>query len=185
MLLLAGLATFSAGAQSSSLSTITGAVQTEQGGALVGAAVMALHQPTGIRRTSASNLQGAFELNTLLSGGPYALQVIQPGFRTQVINDIFLQPGQNIKLTLSLVPDLVAVGTRRRDRSGDDALASVDVIDMRQLILTGAYTDNTQLLKYEVPSFNSNRLLRYLSARMIARNFVRSSSIDPLKIVYL
>ncbi len=32
---------------------------------------------------------------------------------------------------------------------------------------------------------NSSRRLRYRSARMIARNFVRSSSIEPLKIVYL
>lgn len=139
------------------MSAISGSVQSEQGGALIGASVVALHLPTGIRRTGLTDFQGEFELNTLLTGGPYALQIVQPGFRSQVVNDVYLKPGQRTKLTLTLVRDVVAVGTRRRDRSGADALAPVDVIEMSQLALTGAYTDNTQLLNYAVPSFNSNR----------------------------
>lgn len=72
------------------------------------------------------------------------------GFRTQVINDICLQPAQRIKL--ALLRDVVAVATPRRDPSGADAAAPVDVVEMSLLALTGAYTDNTQLLNYAVPS---------------------------------
>ncbi len=141
----------------SMLATIGGSVESEQGGALIGTSLMALHLPTGIRRTTLTDPQGGFELTNLLTGGPYALQVVQPGFRSQVINDIYLKPGQSVQLKLTLVRDLVVVGTRRRDRTGADAVAPVDVVDMRQLALTGAYTDNTQLLNYAVPSFNTNR----------------------------
>ncbi|MDQ2792907.1 MAG: TonB-dependent receptor plug domain-containing protein [Bacteroidota bacterium] len=70
---------------------------------------------------------------------------------------MFLKAGQPLALSLTLAPDVVAVGTRRLDRSGSDAIAPVDVIEMRQPALTGAYTDNTQLLNYVVPSFNTNR----------------------------
>jgi len=93
----------------------------------------------------------------LLAGGPYALQIVQPGFRSQVISNVFLKAGQPVSLALTMLPDVVAVGTRRADRNSADAVAPVDVIDMRELALTAPRTDNTQLLNYMVPSFNSNR----------------------------
>ena len=36
-------------------------------------------------------------------------------------------------------------------------MAPVDVVDLRELALTGPRTDNTQLPNYVIPSFNSNR----------------------------
>ena len=36
-------------------------------------------------------------------------------------------------------------------------MAPVDVVDLRELALTGPRIDNAQLLNYVVPSFNSNR----------------------------
>ncbi len=144
-------------AQSGTTASIAGTIQTEQGGQLVGATMMALHVPTGIRRVTATDLQGHFDINTLLTGGPYVLQITQPGFRSQIVNNIYLKAGQPVNLTFNLLPDVVAVGTRRADRSEQDAIAPVDVIDMRSLALTGPYTGNIQLLNYVVPSFNSNR----------------------------
>ena len=151
------LGTLPGWSQSTATATITGTMQTEKGALLSGATLTALHLPTGIRRVVTTDLQGQFDLNTLLSGGPYVLQITQPGFRSQVINDVFLKAGQPATLTFTLVPDVVAVGTRRADRSVQDAVAPVDIIDQRSLALTGAYTDNTQLLNYVVPSFNSGR----------------------------
>lgn len=144
-------------AQTETTAAITGAVQTEKGNPVTGVAVAALHLPTGIRRVTTTDAQGHIDLNTLLSGGPYVLQITQPGFRSQVINNVFLKPGQSTSLAIVLVPDAVAVGTRRADRSAQDAAAPVDVIDMRSLALTGPRNGNTLLLKYIVPSFNSNR----------------------------
>ncbi|MBH8560467.1 TonB-dependent receptor [Hymenobacter negativus] len=144
-------------AQSDATAEIVGTIRTDKGTLLTGATLSALHLPTGIRRVTTTDLQGHFDLNTLLSGGPYALQIIQPGFRSQVINNVFLKSGQPAEFQFNLVPDLVGVGTRRADRSEQDAVAPVDVIDMHDLATTGAYVDNTRLLNYVVPSFNSNR----------------------------
>ena len=144
-------------AQTDATAAITGTIQTERGGLVAGATMMALHLPTGIRRVTTTDLQGQFNLNTLLAGGPYVLQITQPGFRSQIVNSVFLKAGQPVNLTFNLLPDVVVVGTRRADRSEQDAVAPVDVIDMRSLVLTGPYTSNTQLLNYMVPSFNSSR----------------------------
>ena len=70
---------------------------------------------------------------------------------------MYLKANQPVSLALALVADVVAVGTRRTDHTAADAVAPVDVVDLRELALTGPRTDNTHMLNYVVPSFNSNR----------------------------
>ena len=136
---------------------ISGAVRTEAGEPLYGVAVVAIHLPSGIRRRITTDNNGAFSLPQLLPGGPYALQVTQPGFRSRVTTNLFVSTGQPITLNYELVPDVVVVGTRRADRSAADALSPVDVVDMRDLALTAPTADIGQMLHYVVPSFNSTR----------------------------
>lgn len=143
--------------EATTTAVITGTIQSERGGALTGVSVTALHLPTGIRRVTTTDSQGAFAINTLLTGGPYALQISQPGFRSQVLNNVFLTAATPANFTLVLTPDVVAVGTRRLDRTALESVAPVDVLDMRELALTAPRVDNTQLLNYVVPSFNSAR----------------------------
>ena len=137
--------------------TINGVVRTAAGAPVYGVSVVALHLPSGIRRRITTDNNGAFDLPQLLLGGPYALQVTQPGFRPRVTTNLFVTAEKPITIDYVLVPDVVAVGTRRADRTAADAIAPVDVIDMRELTLTGPRTDIGQLLNYVVPSFNSTR----------------------------
>lgn len=139
------------------MGAISGTAQTEAGNPLTGTTIAALHLPTGIRREVTADEQGHFELKTLLTGGPYAIQITQPGFRSQVLTNVFLKSGLPTSFALTLVPDVVAVGTRRVDRNAQDAVAPVDVVDMRVQTLSAPGIDNTRLLNYVVPSFNSNR----------------------------
>ncbi|SHJ12557.1 iron complex outermembrane recepter protein [Hymenobacter daecheongensis DSM 21074] len=157
ILLVCGFAPTQSRAQTNELAAVTGTILTEQGTPLAGASMAAIHLPTGVRRIALTDALGHFDLNTLLTGGPYVLQITQAGFRSQVVSNMFLKAGQPVNLNFALVPDVVAVGTRRADRTEQDAVAPVDVIDMRELALTAPRTDNTQLLNYVVPSFNSNR----------------------------
>ena len=137
--------------------TISGVVHSEAGSPVYGVSVVALHLPTGIRRRITTDNNGAFSLPQLLLGGPYALQITQPGFRPRVTTNLFVSADKPITIDYTLVPDVVAVGTRRADRSAADALSPVDVIDMRDLSLTAPHTDIGQMLNYVVPSFNSTR----------------------------
>ena len=57
---------------------------------------------------------------------------------------MYLKANQPVSLALALAADVVAVGTRRTDRTAADAVAPVDVVDLRELALTGPRTDNTQ-----------------------------------------
>ncbi|MBF9142837.1 TonB-dependent receptor [Hymenobacter properus] len=144
-------------AQATAVATVTGDIHSEKGAALPGVTVAVLHLPTGIRRATTTDAQGHFMMSQLLTGGPYALQISQPGYRSQVINNVFLKGETPANFALELVLNVVAVGTRRLDRTALESVAPVDVIDMRELALTAPRTDNTQLLNYVVPSFNSVR----------------------------
>ncbi|HEX8658839.1 MAG TPA: TonB-dependent receptor, partial [Hymenobacter sp.] len=157
VMLLCGFITPPVRAQAVASATLGGTVKAENGTPLVGAVITSLHLPTGTRRVATADESGHFEFKALLTGGPYGLQVSLPGFRPQVIHSLFLTPDAATTLTLVLLADVVAVGTRRADRTALESVAPVDVVDMRNLALTAPRVDNTQLLNYVVPSFNSVR----------------------------
>ncbi|WP_345115966.1 TonB-dependent receptor [Hymenobacter algoricola] len=137
--------------------SINGTARSDKDEALSGATVAAIHLPTGLRRSTSSTSTGSFTMADLLVGGPYTLQVVQPGYRTLLVTNVFLAAGKEAQFSFSLNTEIVAVGTRRADRTALESAVPVDVIDMRTLAATAPQTDMTQLLNYVVPSFNSTR----------------------------
>ncbi|QHJ08668.1 TonB-dependent receptor [Hymenobacter busanensis] len=137
--------------------SLNGSIHSEKGESVASATVVAIHMPTGIRRTSVAGPDGSFTMPDVLSGGPFTLQVLQPGFRPQVVTNVFFASDKPTVLDFTLVPEVVAVGTRRTDRTLLESAVAVDVIDMRELTPTAPQTDLTQVLHYVVPSFNSTR----------------------------
>jgi len=124
---------------------------------LVGASVTVFYLATGTRRTTTTNEIGRFMFSGLVAGGPYIVQVQQPGFRTQTITDVYLKADETTALAMTLNPETVAVGTRRDDRTALESAVPVDVVDVASLVRTAPQTDLTQLLQYTVPAFNSTR----------------------------
>lgn len=139
------------------MATVSGSIHNEKGEVAPGTTVATLHLPTGLRRTVQADAQGNFDLQGLIPGGPYVVQVTREGYRPQLISNLFIKAGQPVRFEFALVPATVAVGTRRADRTVLESAVPVDVVDMRELTLTAPRTDVTQLLTYVVPSFNSNR----------------------------
>ena len=158
--LLGSLTATPAWAQPGTTATLVATIQNEADVPLLGASLVALHLPTGRRRVAISDEHGQCSADALLSGGPYVLQIIQPGFRSQVVTNVYLKAGGPVALDFKMVPDVVAVGTRRTDRTdrtAADATGPVDVIDVGTQTLSSAYSDLTRALHYTVPSFNSTR----------------------------
>ncbi|WP_161787129.1 TonB-dependent receptor [Hymenobacter sp. IS2118] len=124
-----------------------------------GASVTVIYLATGTTRTSATDLTGRFVVTGLVPGGPYIVQVRQPGYRPQTITNVFLKADESTALTVTLNPETVAVGTRRDDRTALESAVPVDVVDVATLVRTAPQTDLTQLLHYTVPAFNSTRQL--------------------------
>src|SRR5438270_2854539 len=74
-------------------SEIQGVVQGENGQALQGATVTALHQPTGTRYTTTTRNDGRYNLANLRVGGPYLVTVSFVGFQEGRQTDINLSLG--------------------------------------------------------------------------------------------
>ncbi len=84
------------------LSSLTGTVVDTTGGAIPGATVV-VTDAAGGSFTAVTNAQGVFSLPSM-NPGTYAVTVTLSGFKTAVVSDVRLQPGQpfNVKVQLEL-----------------------------------------------------------------------------------
>lgn len=74
-------------------STMTGQVTDESGEPLAGAAIIAVHTPSGTQYTAVSNTEGRFTINGMRSGGPYNVEVSYIGMAALNYPDVTLQLG--------------------------------------------------------------------------------------------
>jgi hypothetical protein len=81
--------------------TIQGRVTDPQQGVVVGAAVSATNEQTGIVRTAQTNGEGEYAL-TNLPPGLYTVTIVQQGFTTSVSSDNKLEIDQKLRLDVSL-----------------------------------------------------------------------------------
>ena len=83
--------------------TVSGTVQNKAGEPVAGASVVAMHMTSGIRRRTVTDKQGAFALPQLVLGGPYALQVMQPGYRPRVTANLFINDNKPVNIDCTLL----------------------------------------------------------------------------------
>ena len=69
---------------------------------LMGATVLAIHQPTGTRYITTTRKDGRFNLSNLRIGGPYTVKVTVVGFKEEVQDNIFLSLGQEFTADFKL-----------------------------------------------------------------------------------
>lgn len=70
-------------------SNIRGKVMDDQGLALMGADVIAIHTPTGTKYGVITNSDGRFNMLNLRVGGPYTVTISYLGFKTQTQKEVF------------------------------------------------------------------------------------------------
>ena len=93
---------FSAFAQGSTSSRITGVVTDSNGESLPGATVLAIHTPTGFEYGTVTNVEGLFTLNNVNVGGPYEITVSFVGFSEEKRSNIYLRLGQTLSLEFDM-----------------------------------------------------------------------------------
>jgi hypothetical protein len=86
-------------------STLSGVVKDEKGEKLVGATVSVVHQPTGTKYGSSTNLQGSYVIPAVRVGGPYVLKVSYLGYKTQEITDINTSLGLTTNVNFVLIEE--------------------------------------------------------------------------------
>lgn len=69
---------------------------------LIGASVVAVHQPSGTRYSAATNIDGYYAIDGMRSGGPYVITYSYVGMQSVVLDDIKLELGENTQLDIYL-----------------------------------------------------------------------------------
>lgn len=99
--LLLSLTALSGVAQNASMSLI-GSVQSDSQMPLPGAAITVVHIPSGARHATASDANGHFAVSNLAVGGPYVIRVGEGGYRSQTLENVFLEKGKTASFTVTL-----------------------------------------------------------------------------------
>lgn len=90
--------------------TITGQINDESGGGLVGATIVATHTPSGTRYGAISRSDGRYTLANLRVGGPYTVSTTYTGYEGQKTEGLMLSVGQKLPLDVSLKSSATALG---------------------------------------------------------------------------
>lgn len=83
-------------------SSMTGTIKDIDKQDLVGATIVATHQPTGTKYTAISRANGNFTISNMRSGGPYLVEISFVGYQTERYSDIYLQLADATVLTGTL-----------------------------------------------------------------------------------
>ncbi len=115
---------------------------TDETGPVVGAAVVAVHQPTGSQFYSITDAKGYYRLSNITAGGPYTVTVSCMGYADAVFTDVSVALSDNLVLdtvlaeeTLTLEGVVVSAEGRtsnmRSDRSGAiTSLAAKEILEV-------------------------------------------------------
>ena len=87
-------------------SSMTGKVSLEGSGEeIIGATVVAVHEPSGSRYTAVTNMNGLFTIQGMRTGGPYNVTVSYIGHQTKTFRGITLQLAETYNLPVWLSED--------------------------------------------------------------------------------
>ncbi|MDR0962560.1 MAG: TonB-dependent receptor, partial [Mediterranea sp.] len=70
--------------------------------AVIGATILAIHEPSGTSYGTVTNIDGRFTLQGMRTGGPYKVTVSYIGYQSAVYNNIQLQLGESYSLNVIL-----------------------------------------------------------------------------------
>lgn len=86
-------------------SSLNGKVADSNGEPIPGAAVVAVHTPSGTQYYAIVNSEGRFAINGMRSGGPYSVEVSCLGYQTVTYTDVTLQLADAYQLNATLADD--------------------------------------------------------------------------------
>ena len=72
---------------------------------VIGATVVAVHEPSGTRYTAVTNTTGRFSINGMRTGGPYNVTISYIGFQPKTVKGVTLQLAETYNLSVFLSED--------------------------------------------------------------------------------
>ncbi len=83
-------------------SSLGGRILDEKGEPVIGAAVIATHEPSGTSYGAVTNLDGRYTIQGMRTGGPYKVEVSNLGYRTMTYTEVVLQLGELYSLNATM-----------------------------------------------------------------------------------
>ena len=77
----------------------------ENGEEVIGATVVAVHEPSGTRYTAVTNVSGRFSIQGMRTGGPYEVTVTYIGYQPKTVKGVTLQLAETYNLAVSISED--------------------------------------------------------------------------------
>ncbi len=130
-------------------SSMVGRIVDENNEPLIGATVVAVHQPSGTRYGTVTNEEGRFTIPAMRIGGPYQITTSYVGFQEQVRDNVFLSLGTAATLDVKLASEAVEIEGVQVVASRNDVFSSDR---------TGAATNITTQQLNSLPTLNRNFL---------------------------
>ena len=162
--------TFTTNAQVTN-SSMSGVVTDTHGDPIIGATVQAIHEPSGSRYGSITNMDGRYTIQGMRTGGPYNVEISYVGYQRVVYTDIYLQLGEVYTLNVKM-------------EEASEALSEVVVTASRTKFSTektGAATNINSSQISQIPTVNRSisdiaRLSPYASGMSFAGGDGRSTN---------
>lgn len=124
-------------AQGVTNATILGSVSDTNGEPLIGANVVAIHEPSGTVYGNSTREDGRFTLPNVRIGGPYTIKTTYTGFEENVQEGVFLSLGQNFRMNITLAESALQ-------------LEAIEVTAIKNEILNSERTGASTNIKKEV-----------------------------------
>jgi len=90
-------------------SSMNGKVADASGEAVPGAAVIAVHTPSGTQYYAVTNNEGRYYINGMRAGGPYSVEISCLGYQTLTYTDVTLQLAEPFALNATLSDDTLTL----------------------------------------------------------------------------
>lgn len=138
-------------------SSMSGRVTDESGEPVVGAAVVATHEPSGTVYGAVVNQSGQYTINGMRSGGPYKVEVSSIGYNSVVYKDVTLALAETYNLNATLkestefLEEVVVIGTAKSKFSNENTGAATNISNSQITALptvSRSITDVTRLSPY-------------------------------------
>lgn len=86
-------------------SSLSGQISDDQNGQLLGAVVIATHTPSGTEYATTTLENGRFTIPDMRVGGPYTIEVSYVGFKSQKLENVFLDLGKRKNVDFKLMAE--------------------------------------------------------------------------------
>lgn len=118
-------------AQGVTTSEMRGLITDEDGNTLIGANVIAVHQPTGSQYGTSTDIEGRYRMPNMKIGGPYTISVSYTGYEEKSVTDIYLSLGEPKKIDFQLGEGAIELQSinviAKRGSAGENSGASTQI----------------------------------------------------------